>query len=183
MVLLHFIRKQHLCKLWLRVNKQLPIILMTELTDTYTSGRMTVKWNCEILILINFIIGEVYFYVCCMISCYYISDNPLVVEILKYFNSKATCWCPSFCSNGDIPFWMAACLLFYCTLYENSTCVNYGFVWISSDLSSWWRSWLTLTRQAEWQLNGIMKMEGQVYFTEDSTFIKWLFQSTHEKET
>ena len=49
-----------------------------------------VPWNCEILILINFIIGGVKFTVCCMISCYYISDNPLVVEILRYFNSKAT---------------------------------------------------------------------------------------------
>ena len=67
-----------------------------------------VPWNSmelihEILILINFIIGEVYFTVCYMLSCYYISDNPLVVEILRYFNSKPTFWCPSFCSNCDIP--------------------------------------------------------------------------------
>ena len=47
-----------------------------------------IPWNCEILILINFIIGEVYFTVCCMISCNYISDNPLVVEIFRYFNSR-----------------------------------------------------------------------------------------------
>ena len=52
--------------------------------------------NCEILILINFIIGEVYFIVCCMISCHCISYNPIVVEILRYFNSKTTFWCPSF---------------------------------------------------------------------------------------
>ena len=72
-----------------------------------------IPWNCEIFILINFMIGEVYFTVCCMISCYYISDNPLVVEILRYFNSKATFWCPSFCSNGDIPFKMAACFIHF----------------------------------------------------------------------
>ena len=48
-----------------------------------------IPWNCEILILINFITGEVYFIVCYMISCNCISDNPLVVEILRYFNSKA----------------------------------------------------------------------------------------------
>ena len=63
-----------------------------------------IPWNCEILILINFIIGEVYFIVCCMISCHCISDNPLVVEILRYFNSKATFWCPSFWLNGGILF-------------------------------------------------------------------------------
>ena len=63
-----------------------------------------IPWNCEILILINFIIGEVYFIVSCMISCHCISDNPLVVEILRYFNSKATFWCPSFWLNGGIPF-------------------------------------------------------------------------------
>ena len=62
-----------------------------------------IPWNCEILKLINFIIGEVYFAGCCMISCYYISDNPLVVEILRYFNSKATFYWPLFCSNCDIP--------------------------------------------------------------------------------
>ena len=49
-----------------------------------------IPMNCEILILINFIIGEVYFTVCCVISCYYVSDNPLVVAILRYFNSKST---------------------------------------------------------------------------------------------
>ena len=49
-------------------------------------------------------IGEVYFIVSCMISCHCISDNPLVVEILRYFNSKATFWCPSFWLNGGIPF-------------------------------------------------------------------------------
>ena len=53
-----------------------------------------IPWNCEILILINFIIGEVYFIVSCMISCHCISDNPVVVEILRCFNSKATFWCP-----------------------------------------------------------------------------------------
>ena len=63
-----------------------------------------IPWNCEILILINFIIGEVYFIVSCMISCHCISDNPSVVEILRYFNSKATFWCPSFWLNGGIPF-------------------------------------------------------------------------------
>ena len=63
-----------------------------------------IPWNCEILILINFITGEMYFTVYCMISCYYISDNPLAVEILRYFNPKAIFWCPQFCSNGDIPF-------------------------------------------------------------------------------
>ena len=61
-----------------------------------------IPWNCEILI--NFIIGEVYFIVCCMISCHCISDNPLVVDILRYFNSKAPLWRPSFWFNGDIPF-------------------------------------------------------------------------------
>ena len=55
-----------------------------------------IPWNCEISISINFIIGEVYFTVCCIISCYYISDNPLVVEILRYVISKATFWCPHF---------------------------------------------------------------------------------------
>ena len=63
-----------------------------------------IPWNCEILILINFIIGEVYFKVSCMISCHCLSDNPLVVEIMRYFNSKATFWCPSFWLNGGIPF-------------------------------------------------------------------------------
>ena len=62
-----------------------------------TSGEFHgIPWNCEILILINFIIGEVYFTVCCIISCYYISDNPLVVEMLRYFNSKATFGAPHF---------------------------------------------------------------------------------------
>ena len=62
-----------------------------------TSGEFHgIPWNCEILILINFMIGEVYFIVCCMISCYHISDNPLVVEILRYFNSKATFGAPHF---------------------------------------------------------------------------------------
>ena len=70
-----------------------------------TSGEFHgIPWNCEILILIHFIIGEVYFIVCCMISCHCISDNPLVVEILRYFNSKASFWCPSFRLNGGIPF-------------------------------------------------------------------------------
>ena len=70
-----------------------------------TSGEFQgIPWNCEILILINLIIGEVYFIVYCMISCLCISDNPLVVEILRYFNSKASFWCPSFWLNGDIPF-------------------------------------------------------------------------------
>ena len=70
-----------------------------------TSGEFHgIPWNCEILILINFIIGEVYFTVCYMISCHCISDNPLIVEILRYFNSIATFWCPSFWLNGGIPF-------------------------------------------------------------------------------
>ena len=62
-----------------------------------------IPWNIEILILMNFIIEEVYFTVCCMTSCYYISDNAFVIEILRYFKSKATFWWPSFCTNGDIP--------------------------------------------------------------------------------
>ena len=63
-----------------------------------------IPWSCEILIFINLIIGEVYFTACCMISCYYISDNQLEIKILRYFNSKATIGAPHFCSNGDIPF-------------------------------------------------------------------------------
>ena len=35
-----------------------------------------IPWNCKILILINFIICEVYFTVCCIISCYHTSGNP-----------------------------------------------------------------------------------------------------------
>ena len=49
-----------------------------------------IPWNsnCEIMILMNFIIWEVYFTVCCMISCYYIPDNPFVVEILTWWRHQ-----------------------------------------------------------------------------------------------
>ena len=53
-----------------------------------------IPWNCKILILINFIIWEVFCTVCCMISCYYISDNPLVVKIMIHHSSKATFGAP-----------------------------------------------------------------------------------------
>ena len=43
-------------------------------------------WNCKILILINFIIRELYFTIYCMISCFHISDNPLLVKILRYLS-------------------------------------------------------------------------------------------------
>ena len=40
-----------------------------------------IPWNFDILILINFIIREVYLTVCCMISCYHTADKQLKVEI------------------------------------------------------------------------------------------------------
>ena len=49
-----------------------------------------IPWNCKILISINSIIREVYFTVSCMVSCYFISGNPLVVEILRYHSYKVT---------------------------------------------------------------------------------------------
>ena len=55
-----------------------------------------IPWNCKILILINFIIREVYFTVFCVISCYFILGNPLVVEILRYRSYKATVYAPNF---------------------------------------------------------------------------------------
>ena len=54
-----------------------------------------IPWNCKILILINFIIREVYF-VCCMILCYHISGNQLVVEILRHHSYKAIFDAPNF---------------------------------------------------------------------------------------
>ena len=90
-----------------RIPWNFPIDLESSMEFHGSSGEFHgIPWNCEILILINCIIGEVYFTVCCMISCHCISDNPLVIEILRYFISKATFWRPSFCSNGDIPFWI-----------------------------------------------------------------------------
>ena len=47
----------------------------------------SIPWNCKILISINFIIRDVYFAVCCMISCDYVSANTLLVEILRYHYS------------------------------------------------------------------------------------------------
>ena len=65
---------------------------------------MEIPWNCEILILINFIIRQVCFTVCCMISYHCISDYSLVVGLFKYHSSETTFWCPSFRWNGDNPF-------------------------------------------------------------------------------
>ena len=87
-----------------------------------------IPWNCEILILINFIIGEVYFIVSCMISCHCISDNPLVVEILRYFNSKATFWCPSFWLNGGIDYSILNGGLFKGVFISNSKLRNFVIV-------------------------------------------------------
>ena len=72
-----------------------------------------IPWNCEILILINFIIEEVYFTVCYMISCYHISNNPLVVELLKYFNSKAIFGAPHFAQMAIFHYkWRPVCIVY-----------------------------------------------------------------------